>query len=278
MAAVVVVTSFLVAPRLRGGGKPSSAGAAQRARRSASSSAPRFAAQVLKLADVPTGSAFPHAWRREVSAAMARVTKCTLAASARPHKLFASDIVRDSKEHMKTDYANFMMDTLKKEMRYDISVWVCGYTKNIGFVKQRGINMSRAGEVQGSSVWIHGVGARQISISSNRKGSETNLIHPHYHNSFCIIAGGGEEPKVISHELPQNTGDWGKGKPLKCPDLNLDLCISPPCQEEPMKPVKREAGLCFSCSLGLPKSTDCKCSNFLGLRTAMLDFRSLEMK
>ncbi|CAD6218334.1 unnamed protein product [Miscanthus lutarioriparius] len=54
-----------------------------------------------------------------------------------------------------------------------------------------------------------------------------------------------------------------------------------PCQEEKamvMKPVKREAGLCFSCSLGLPKSTDCKCSNFLGLRTAMLDFRSLEMK
>ncbi|GJN34487.1 hypothetical protein PR202_gb23151 [Eleusine coracana subsp. coracana] len=87
-----------------------------------------------------------------------------------------------------------------------------------------------------------------------------------------------EEPKVISHELPQSTGDWGQGKPLKCPDLNLDLCISPPCQEEAMKPVKREAGLCFSCSLGLPKSTDCKCSNFLGLRTAMLDFRSLEMK
>jgi len=79
-------------------------------------------------------------------------------------------------------------------------------------------------------------------------------------------------------------GDWGQGKPLKCPDLNLDLCISPPapCQEEAamvmMKPVKREAGLCFSCSLGLPKSADCKCSNFLGLRTAMLDFRSLEMK
>ncbi|MCH1923203.1 hypothetical protein L9G15_27715, partial [Shewanella sp. A3A] len=74
--------------------------------------------------------------------------------------------------------------------------------------------------------------------------------------------------------------DWGHGKPLKCPDLNLDLCISLPSQEEPMmmKPVKRETGVCFSCSLGLPKSTDCKCSSFLGLRTAMLDFRSLEMK
>ncbi|EER99264.1 hypothetical protein BDA96_02G293500 [Sorghum bicolor] len=87
------------------------------------------------------------------------------------------------------------------------------------------------------------------------------------------------------HQNHHPAGDWGQGKPLKCPDLNLDLCISPPaapCQEEKamvtMKPVKREAGLCFSCSLGLPKSADCKCSNFLGLRTAMLDFRSLEMK
>jgi myb proto-oncogene protein len=78
----------------------------------------------------------------------------------------------------------------------------------------------------------------------------------------------------------QAAADWGHGKPLKCPDLNLDLCISLPSQEEPMmmKPVKRETGVCFSCSLGLPKSTDCKCSSFLGLRTAMLDFRSLEMK
>jgi myb proto-oncogene protein len=86
------------------------------------------------------------------------------------------------------------------------------------------------------------------------------------------------------HQNHHPAGEWGQGKPLKCPDLNLDLCISPPapCQEETMamvmKPVKREAGLCFSCSLGLPKSADCKCSNFLGLRTAMLDFRSLEMK
>ncbi|RCV12699.1 hypothetical protein SEVIR_2G300900v4 [Setaria viridis] len=87
-----------------------------------------------------------------------------------------------------------------------------------------------------------------------------------------------EEPKAAAIGRDQNAADWGQGKPLKCPDLNLDLCISPPCQEPMMKPVKREAGLCFSCSLGLPKSADCKCSNFLGLRTAMLDFRSLEMK
>uniref|UniRef100_A0ACD5Y2R3 Uncharacterized protein n=1 Tax=Avena sativa TaxID=4498 RepID=A0ACD5Y2R3_AVESA len=84
---------------------------------------------------------------------------------------------------------------------------------------------------------------------------------------------------AITHQM-----EWGQGKPLKCPDLNLELCISPPFPEE--KPVvKREAGVgvgvgvCFSCSLGgIPKGSDCKCSSFLGLRTAMLDFRSIEMK
>jgi myb proto-oncogene protein len=89
-----------------------------------------------------------------------------------------------------------------------------------------------------------------------------------------------DEPKMGPVAITHHQMDWGQGKPLKCPDLNLDLCISPPFPEE--KPVvKREAGLgvCFSCSLGgIPKSTDCKCSSFLGLRTAMLDFRSIEMK
>ncbi|XP_051189195.1 myb-related protein Hv1 [Lolium perenne] len=89
-----------------------------------------------------------------------------------------------------------------------------------------------------------------------------------------------EPTKVAITQANHHQMEWGQGKPLKCPDLNLDLCISPPIQEE--KPVvKREAGVgvCFSCSLGgLPKSTDCKCSSFLGFRTAMLDFRSLEMK
>ncbi|KAF7060261.1 hypothetical protein CFC21_067057 [Triticum aestivum] len=98
----------------------------------------------------------------------------------------------------------------------------------------------------------------------------THVDHHHHHRS---------NPQM----------DWGQGKPLKCPDLNLDLCISPPSHEDPMvdtKPVvKREAGvgvgvvgLCFSCSMGLPRSVECKCSSFMGLRTAMLDFRSIEMK
>jgi transcription factor MYB, plant len=84
--------------------------------------------------------------------------------------------------------------------------------------------------------------------------------------------------------------------PPRCPDLNLDLCISPPSpfhDEEPEEEVslikqavvKREllqlqggagGGLCFGCSLGLDKG--CNCSNnqhLLGLR---LGFRGLEMK
>ncbi|RLM60488.1 R2R3-MYB transcriptional factor PvMYB4d [Panicum miliaceum] len=82
-------------------------------------------------------------------------------------------------------------------------------------------------------------------------------------------------------------------KPPRCPDLNLDLCISPPCHQEEdqeLKPVvvKREVlqaghggGLCFGCSLGLQKGAagcSCSSSHFLGLRVGMLDFRGLEMK
>ena len=86
----------------------------------------------------------------------------------------------------------------------------------------------------------------------------------------------------------------------RCPDLNLDLCISPPCQQKEdeeldLKPavvVKREVlqaghggSLCFGCSLGIQKGAPgCSCSSsnshhrFLGLRSGMLDFRGLEMK
>jgi len=84
-------------------------------------------------------------------------------------------------------------------------------------------------------------------------------------------------------------------KPPRCPDLNLDLCISPPCRQDedqelikPVVVVKREllqsghgAGLCFGCSLGLQKgAAGCSCSDshFLGPRVGMLDFRGLEMK
>ncbi|KAK8625183.1 hypothetical protein V6N13_090059 [Hibiscus sabdariffa] len=81
----------------------------------------------------------------------------------------------------------------------------------------------------------------------------------------------------------------------RCPDLNLDLRISPPhhqtTQPEPLKTGGRI--LCFICSLGIKNSKDCTCSigsssssgssnssgyDFLGLNSGLLDYRSLEMK
>ncbi|XP_050231052.1 myb-related protein 308 [Mercurialis annua] len=75
----------------------------------------------------------------------------------------------------------------------------------------------------------------------------------------------------------------------RCPDLNLELRISPPCQQI--------RGVCFVCRLGLQNSKDCSCNNiimgsgigtstansnsgcdFLGIKSGVLDYRSLEMK
>ncbi|CBI37882.3 unnamed protein product, partial [Vitis vinifera] len=80
-----------------------------------------------------------------------------------------------------------------------------------------------------------------------------------------------------------------------CPDLNLELRISPPYQpqaETPLKTGGRSSSttLCFACSLGIPNSEECSCSigtssgssssgyDFLGLTSGVLDYRGLEMK
>ncbi|XP_073139355.1 myb-related protein 308 [Henckelia pumila] len=75
------------------------------------------------------------------------------------------------------------------------------------------------------------------------------------------------------------------------PDLNLELRISLPYQQDPFK---SNSSLCFDCSMGLQKTKDCSCVassiisgsssgnsgryDFLGLKTGVLDYRSLEMK
>ncbi|GLT86089.1 hypothetical protein SLE2022_042520 [Rubroshorea leprosula] len=80
----------------------------------------------------------------------------------------------------------------------------------------------------------------------------------------------------------------------KCPDLNLDLRISPPYQPQPESLKTGGRTLCFVCSLGLQNSKECNCSmgspgsssgnstasgyDFLGLRTGVLNYRGLEMK
>ncbi|XP_073311382.1 myb-related protein 308-like [Primulina huaijiensis] len=84
------------------------------------------------------------------------------------------------------------------------------------------------------------------------------------------------------------------------PDLNLELRISLPYQQDPFKTGGGRSGgsnsstLCYDCSMpGIHKTEDCSCittnslisgsSNsgrydFLGLKTGVLDYRSLEMK
>ena len=88
----------------------------------------------------------------------------------------------------------------------------------------------------------------------------------------------------------------------RCPDLNLELTISPPRHVEPDHQQFKggmERSLCFVCSLGLQNSKDCRCGfgtigstsrsgtgnsaggagyDFLGLKTGVWDYRSLEMK
>ncbi|KAI5647840.1 hypothetical protein M9H77_33845 [Catharanthus roseus] len=84
----------------------------------------------------------------------------------------------------------------------------------------------------------------------------------------------------------------------RCPDLNLELRISPPHYPQQQPPAPAEPlktggriNLCFTCSLGIQNSKDCTCDNgrssgsnggggggydFLGLKGA-LDYRSVEM-
>ncbi|KAK4740347.1 hypothetical protein R3W88_004044 [Solanum pinnatisectum] len=71
----------------------------------------------------------------------------------------------------------------------------------------------------------------------------------------------------------------------QCPDLNLELRISPPSLQN----YQHSPSRCFACSLGIQNSKDCKCSknnmgniasyNFLGLKSnGVLDYRTLETK
>lgn len=85
----------------------------------------------------------------------------------------------------------------------------------------------------------------------------------------------------------------------RCPDLNLELRISPPYQQRQAEMPLKSGGMrsvCFSCNLGLQSSKDCSCGiggsssttnsgsnnnigyDFLGLKSGILDYRSLEMK
>ncbi|PKU62664.1 myb-related protein 308 [Dendrobium catenatum] len=98
---------------------------------------------------------------------------------------------------------------------------------------------------------------------------------------------GREEGKKSSNSSSEEMSIWlrrwpeEEKKQWRCPDLNLELCMSPPSQKQQVlcqEPVKsEELSLCFNCRLGVSKSSECKCGGgFLGLNSGVLDYRSLE--
>ncbi|KAA8535994.1 hypothetical protein F0562_028472 [Nyssa sinensis] len=98
-----------------------------------------------------------------------------------------------------------------------------------------------------------------------------------------------EEEKISSTTAPSKEEKSPDRE--RCPDLNLELRISPPYQHQP-EPLntggRTGTSLCLACSLGIQNGKECSCINgtsssdtgydFLGLKTGVLDYRSLEMK
>ncbi|KAI3442467.1 uncharacterized protein J3R85_001227 [Psidium guajava] len=92
--------------------------------------------------------------------------------------------------------------------------------------------------------------------------------------------------------LEESTDAAASSARERCPDLNLELRISPPShQQHQPEPILRftgsASGLCFECNLGLKDSRNCSCSvgaiesetsvvgyDFLGLKAGVLDYRS----
>nr|AMN15101.1 R2R3 MYB transcription factor [Elaeis guineensis] len=84
-----------------------------------------------------------------------------------------------------------------------------------------------------------------------------------------------DEEKTGRSCTREESAPW---RQYRCPDLNLELSISPPFQQ-PVEPIKGERrSLCFNCSLGLQGSKECKCNCFLGLGGGVLDYRTVEME
>ncbi|XP_010265977.1 PREDICTED: myb-related protein 308-like [Nelumbo nucifera] len=127
--------------------------------------------------------------------------------------------------------------------------------------------------------------SRGIDPATHRPLSEPAAASDHVKTiSFAAVAK--EEEKVIGRLECEE--EEKNGRVERFPDLNLELRISPPCQQQQQIPEPLKSGgrttLCFSCRLGLQNSKECSCSgsssasDFLGLKTSILDYRSLEMK
>ncbi|XP_009764613.1 MYB-like transcription factor 4 [Nicotiana tabacum] len=123
--------------------------------------------------------------------------------------------------------------------------------------------------------------------------------------TICFAADDQEQKIKIKSELVETMSKEEKDHEIqeRCPDLNLELRISPPHnQQNQLDHNQRANSLCFTCSLGIQNSKDCSCSSknsngngcsniismnmnisgydFLGLKNngLVLDYRTLETK
>ncbi|XP_058730166.1 myb-related protein 308 [Vicia villosa] len=156
---------------------------------------------------------------------------------------------------------------------------------------QEGVTIAVAASASTTATSTVIAAAAPTSIISFAPSSiKQEQYHNHYHNHSHHSYSHNHQEMMI------------KGSVLeRCPDLNLELTISPPRQQESEEPFKsrernnsssNNSSLCFVCSLGLQNSKDCSCEetvgnsnggkapayDFLGLKGGVWDYKGLEMK
>ncbi|CAL9780006.1 unnamed protein product [Musa acuminata subsp. burmannicoides] len=111
----------------------------------------------------------------------------------------------------------------------------------------------------------------------NGHGSDTAT---HFERKPAAI-GFGPDQELDKISSSEESSAWQQRQP-KWPDLNLELCISPPSQQQqPLEPVdgggEQPQSLCFSCGAAVgsqKRHKECKCRDLIGLSTGMLDYRN----
>uniref|UniRef100_A0A7N0T0K7 Uncharacterized protein n=1 Tax=Kalanchoe fedtschenkoi TaxID=63787 RepID=A0A7N0T0K7_KALFE len=130
-----------------------------------------------------------------------------------------------------------------------------------------------------SSPDLHAAASATATISFSAPTKPTQeLDHFNNHTSFVNVFSSKPEEQTRSSSIePQD----------HCPDLNLELKISPPCpSSNPQQPLIETGAhrLCFSCSLGLRRGEECGCGVRNGSRGSVVmssvgyDFLEIEIK
>ncbi|MCL7049834.1 hypothetical protein MKW94_017229 [Papaver nudicaule] len=149
--------------------------------------------------------------------------------------------------------------------------------------------------VNSASDQLHHGQVNTISFSTSKEEEEEKQVEDIQEKMNKIVEGF-DHQKYSNHQSSYNKEEkkimvMNHHEPkLRCPDLNLELRISPPYQN-PVKPLismKNSTTLCFTCNLGLQNKSGCNCSGnstssssgsssnheFLGLSSGILSFRS----